>query len=155
MIRGAMSASGTAAMYFLPAKTTINKSRYLNLLHEIFKLKMDIHRRSILIHGVSSSHRAMTVKNYLEGKENAIFFCPGKLPRFNSIQFNPEEFMCAGKNEFRKMQLPSTTVLVQEYSRSGVHRFLKHASILLLLACLTGFQQWFETKDVLQNAYFI
>ncbi len=43
--------SGTAALYFLSPKTTMNGSRYLNSLPDNLELHIAVHRCSVFMHG--------------------------------------------------------------------------------------------------------
>lgn len=68
MIRGAMSVSGITAPYFLPSKTSMNGSRYFNLL-EKFKIHMYVHRYSLFMYN-SAPFTLMVIKKYLTRREN-------------------------------------------------------------------------------------
>lgn len=72
-----MSASGTASLYFVSPKTTVNSNFYLNLLHEKLKLLMRVHKCSIL---------SKMATKYLKAQKIKMFDWLGKLPRFKSNQ---------------------------------------------------------------------
>ena len=65
MIWGAMSKSGTAGLYFLPQGTTMNGTKYVELLREKLKLHMYIHQCSIFMHDGAPCHRSKVVQNFL------------------------------------------------------------------------------------------
>lgn len=62
--------SDTAAVYFLPAKTTVNGRRYPNLLHDKWKLPMNDPKHSHFMHEVAPCHTSMDVKDYMKTEEN-------------------------------------------------------------------------------------
>ncbi|KFM61523.1 hypothetical protein X975_15481, partial [Stegodyphus mimosarum] len=68
MVWGGMSVSGTAALYFLPPKTTMNGTWYLNLLCDKLKLHMDVHRCSIFMRDGVPCHRARFICGLLKSK---------------------------------------------------------------------------------------
>lgn len=68
--------SDIAALYFLPSKTTMDRSRYLNLLREKSKFHMNVHRCSILMHDGVSCHMSKADKDYLPTKKIQALFNP-------------------------------------------------------------------------------
>ena len=63
-----ISMSGTDALHFLPPKTTMNGSSYLNLLPDKLKTHMDDYECSIYMHYATPSHRSRTVTGYHNAK---------------------------------------------------------------------------------------
>lgn len=61
MIWDAVSVSGTSALYFLPSKTTMNGTCYINLLK--LRLHMKIHLCSILVHDVDLCQKSKAVRS--------------------------------------------------------------------------------------------
>ena len=86
MIWGAMSVSGTAALFFMPPKTTMNGNRYLNLLRAKLKLHMQVHRCSVFMHGGAPCHRQRTVKDYLTAERIKVLDWLGNSPDLNPIE---------------------------------------------------------------------
>ena len=68
MVCGAMSAHGTAGLYFLQPDTTINGAKYLNLLKDKLKINKMVHGCNVFMHDVAPCHRAKSVKNFLQEK---------------------------------------------------------------------------------------
>ena len=58
MVWGAMSATGTAGLFFLPPKTTMNGVRYGALVEEKLQLHMSVHNCSIFVHDALSSQQS-------------------------------------------------------------------------------------------------
>ena len=109
MIWGAMSVSGTAALSFLPPKTTINGTRYLNLLREKLKLHMQVHRCSVFMHDGAPCHRSRTVKDYLTAERIKVFDWLGNNPDLNPIK----NLWCILKKKVAEKQPSSATELVE------------------------------------------
>ena len=85
MVWEAMSAHGTAGLYFLQPSTTMNGTKYLNLLKEKLEIRMMVHDYNVLMHDDAPYHKAKSVKNFLQ--ENVdILDWPG-----NSTDQNPIE----------------------------------------------------------------
>ena len=109
MIWGVMSVSGTAGLFFMPPKTTMNGNRYLNLLREKLKLHMKVHRRSVFMHDGAPCHRSRTVKDYLMSERIKVLDWPGNSPDLNPI----EKLWSILKNKVSEKQPSSATELVE------------------------------------------
>ena len=65
MIWGAMSNNGTAGLYFLDPGTTMNGTKYRELLNDKLKLHMEVRDTKIFIHDGALCHRSKTVAEFL------------------------------------------------------------------------------------------
>ena len=86
MIWGAMSVSGTAALYFLPAGVTMYGSRYVNLLREKLQLYMVVNQCSVFMYDGTPCHRSTVVQNFLDQQEISMLELPGNSPDLNPIE---------------------------------------------------------------------
>lgn len=86
MIWGAMSAMGTAGLYFLPKNTTMNGARYLELLKSKLELHMGVHECSVFMHDGAPCHRSKLVSDYLNEKKIEKLAWPGNSPDLNPIE---------------------------------------------------------------------
>jgi len=86
MIWGAMSKSGTAGLYFLPPKTTMNGAKYLELLRQKVQLHMEVHRCTIFMHDGAPCHRSKIVTDYLASQNIQVLEWPGNSPDLNPIE---------------------------------------------------------------------
>ena len=62
MICGAMSANGTAGIYFLKPGTTMDGAKYAELLRDKLPTHMTVHQSLIFMHGGAPCHRSKIVK---------------------------------------------------------------------------------------------
>lgn len=83
---GAMSATGTASLYFVPPKSTINNNLHLNLLHKKLKLHMRVYKCSIFIHDRAPYHGSKIVTKYLKAQKIKMIDWPGNSPDLNQIE---------------------------------------------------------------------
>ena len=65
MIWGAMSKNGTAGLYFLTPGTTMNGSKYVDLLKSKLLLHMSVRNTSIFMQDGAPCHRSKIVKKFL------------------------------------------------------------------------------------------
>lgn len=86
MVWGAFSHNGTAGLYFLPQKTTMNGARYLKLLQEKLMLHMEIHQCSIFMQDGAPCHRARQVNDFLKSNNIELLDWPGNSPDLNPIE---------------------------------------------------------------------
>ena len=86
MIWGAMSAKGTAGLYFLTPGTTINGAKYLDLLKDKLKLHMDVHVCYTFMHDGAPCHKAKVVTSYLKKEKVEVLPWPGNSPDLNPIE---------------------------------------------------------------------
>ena len=80
MVWGAMSAIGTASLYFLPPKTTMDGTKYATLLKNKLQLQMSVHNSSIFMHDGDPCHRSWAVKQFLEQENVQVLDWPGNRP---------------------------------------------------------------------------
>ena len=86
MIWGAMSKNGTAGLYFLTPGTTMNGSKYVDLLKTKLLLHMSVHNTSIFMQDGAPCHRSKIVKKIL-GENNVVTLdWPGNSPDLNPIE---------------------------------------------------------------------
>lgn len=86
MIWGAISAKGTAGLYFLPHGTTMNGQKYLELLKNKLEPHMTVHDCNIFMQDGAPCHRAKIVKEYLKTMDIRILDWPGNSPDLNPIE---------------------------------------------------------------------
>lgn len=86
MIWGGMSVNGTAGLYFLPPGTTMNGTKYVDLLNEKLELHMDIHNCTVFMHDGAPCHRSKTVTQFLKSKKIQTLDWPGNSPDLNPIE---------------------------------------------------------------------
>ena len=86
MIWGAMTKNGTAGLYFLTPGTTMNGSKYVDLLKTKLLLHMSVHNTSIFMQDGAPCHRSKIVKKFL-GENNVVTLdWPGNSPDLNPIE---------------------------------------------------------------------
>ena len=86
MIWGAMSKNRTAGLYFLTLGTTMNGSKYVDLLKTKLLLHMSVHNTSIFMQDGAPCHRSKIVKTFL-GENNVVTLdWPGNSPDLNPIE---------------------------------------------------------------------
>ena len=86
MIWGAMSANGTAGLYFLKPGTTMNGVKYAELLKDKLPTHMPIHETSIFMHDGAPCHRSQIVKKFLTDNQINVLNWPGNSPDLNPIE---------------------------------------------------------------------
>ena len=86
MVWGAFSRSGTAGLYFLPPGSTMNGSRYVDLLKGKLEMHMNIHQCTVFMHDGAPCHRSKIVKQFLSEKNVATLGWPGNSPDLNPIE---------------------------------------------------------------------
>ena len=86
MIWGAMSANGTAGLYFLPPKSTMNGSKYVELLKEKLVIHMQIHNCTIFMHDGAPCHKSKVVQQFLNSQHINVLDWPGNSPDLNPIE---------------------------------------------------------------------
>ena len=77
MVWGAMSARGTAGLYFLQPGTTMNGTKYLDLLKDKLEIHMNVHECNVFMHDGAPCHRAKSVKSFLREKNIDFLDWPG------------------------------------------------------------------------------
>jgi transposase len=86
MVWGAMSAKGTAGLFFLPKGTTMNGARYIEVLKEKLQLHMTVHNCNIFMQDGAPCHRSKIVQDYLKQEKIATLDWPGNSPDLNPIE---------------------------------------------------------------------
>ena len=86
MVWGAMSARGTAGLYFLQPGTTMNGTKYLDLLKDKLEIHMNVHECNVFMHDGAPCHRAKSVKSFLREKNIDFLDWPGNSPDLNPIE---------------------------------------------------------------------
>ena len=86
MVWRAMSAHGTAGLYFLQPGTTTNGTKYLDLLMDKLEIHMAVHNCNVFMHNGAPCHRAKSVTNFLQEKNVHIIDWPGNSPDLNTIE---------------------------------------------------------------------
>ena len=86
MIWGAMSKNGTAGLYFLTPGTTINGSKYVDLLKSKLLLHMSVHNTLIFMQDGAPCHRSKIVKKFLGDNNVVTLDWPGNSPDLNPIE---------------------------------------------------------------------
>ena len=79
---GAMSANGTAGIYFLKPGTTINGAKYAELLRDNLPTHMTINQSLIFMHDGALCHRSKIVKQSYTENHIKILDLPGNSPGF-------------------------------------------------------------------------
>ena len=121
MVWGAFSQNGTAALYFLPQKTTMNGARYLELLQEKLVLHMGIHQCTIFMQDGAPCHRARQVKDFLSSNNIELLDWPGNSPDLNPI----ENLWSVMKNKVAAKQPSSLKTLVEWIKQVWCKEFSK------------------------------
>ena len=86
MIWGAMSKNGTAGLYFLTTGTTMNGSKYVDLLKSKLLLHMSVHNTSIFMQNGAPCHHSKIVKKFLGDNNVVTLDWPGNSPDLNPIE---------------------------------------------------------------------
>ena len=86
MIWGAMSKNGTAGSYFLTPGTTMNGSKYVELLKNKLLVHMNVHNTIIFMQDGALCHRSKIVKKFLEENHVTMLDWPGNSPDLNPIE---------------------------------------------------------------------
>ena len=86
MIWGAMNKNGTAGLYFLTPGTTMNGSKYVDLLKIKLLLHMSVHNTSIFMHDGAPCHCSKIVKKFLRENNVVTLDWPGNSPDLNPIE---------------------------------------------------------------------
>ena len=86
MIWGAMSKNGTAGLYFLTPGTTMNGSKYVELLKNKLLVHMNVHNAIIFMQDSAPCHRSKIVKKFLEENHVTTLDWPGNSPDLNPIE---------------------------------------------------------------------
>ena len=84
MILGAMSANGTAGIYFLKPGTTMNRAKYAELFTDKLPTHMAIHQSLIFIYDGAPCHRSKIIKQFFTENHIKILDWSG-----NSLDLNP------------------------------------------------------------------
>ena len=83
---GAMSKNGTAGLYFSTPGTTMNGSKYVDLLKSKLLLHMSVHNTSIFIQDGAPCHCFKIVKKFLGDNNVVTLDWPGISPDLNPIE---------------------------------------------------------------------
>ena len=86
MIWGAMSKNGTAGLYFLTPGTTMNGSKYVELLKNKLLVHMNVHNTIIFMQDGAPCHRSKIVKKFLEENHVTTLDWPVNSPDLNPIE---------------------------------------------------------------------
>lgn len=86
MVWGAMSAMGTAGLYFLEKSKTMNGDRYLDLLKSKLNIHMAVHGCDTFMHDGAPCHRCKKVSGYLAEEKVDVLDWPGNSPDLNPIE---------------------------------------------------------------------
>ena len=84
-----MSARGTADLYFLQPCTTMNGTKYLDLLKDKLEIHMNMHECNhcnVFMHDGAPCHRAKSVKSFLCEKNIDFLDWPGNSSDLNLIE---------------------------------------------------------------------
>ena len=110
MIWGCFSgAGGRGGLYFLPKNTTMNGTRYREVLEEHLLPFKDIHGFEIFMHDGAPCHKTLAVKSFLQENDIDILEWPGNSPDLNPIE-NVWGFM---KRKLRSMDTSSVPRMVK------------------------------------------
>ena len=86
MIWGAISEHAVAEISFLPPGTTMNGSRYIELLAEKLEIHMAVHNYTIYMQDGAPCHRSKVARTFLDENQIKVLDWPG-----NSSDLNPIE----------------------------------------------------------------
>ena len=70
MIWGTMLVTGTAGLFFLPNRTTINSKKYVDLLKDKLELHMNVHNCKIFMQDGAPCYRSKIVSGFLKKKKD-------------------------------------------------------------------------------------
>ena len=81
-----MSKNRTAGLYFLTPGTTVNGSKFVDLLKSKLLLHMSVHNTSIFMQDGAPCHRFTIVKKFLGDNNVVTLDWPGNSPDLNPIE---------------------------------------------------------------------
>ena len=84
MIWGAMSAPGTAGLYFMEKNTIMNSEKYLAMLKEKLNIHINVHQCNVFMQDGAPCHYAKKVTVYLKCKKNRDLAMAQQQPRSQS-----------------------------------------------------------------------
>ena len=116
MILGAISAQGTAGLFFLDPGTTMNGKKYLELMKKQLELHMAVHNCEIFVQDGAPCHRAKIVTDFLKTKNIKLLEWPGNSPDLNPI----ENFWTELKNRVAEKHPTSLPSLIKTIKSSWV-----------------------------------
>ena len=71
MIWGAMSALGTAGLYFVEKNTIMNSEKYQTMLKDKLNIHINVHQCNVFMHDGAPCHHAKKVTEYLKNKKKS------------------------------------------------------------------------------------
>ena len=86
MIWGAMSALGTAGLYFVEKNTIMNSEKYQTMLKDKLNIHMNVYQCNVFTQDGAPCHRTKKVTEYLNSEKIEILQRPGNSPDLNPIE---------------------------------------------------------------------
>ena len=120
MIWGAMSANGTAGIYFLKPGTTMNGAKCAESIRDKLLTHMSIHQSLIFMHDGAPCRQSKIVKQFFTKNHTNIVNWPGNSPDLNPI----ENLWSTMKDLVSQKHLGPSSELVQVFKEVWVKEIL-------------------------------